>query len=161
MNKKLSHLDDKGNPGMVDVGHKHITKRSATAQALIEIGEEVMSELISGDFQSAKGPVLDAARLAGTMAVKQTSQLIPLCHPLPINGCAFDISVQDPVTIRLLCTVNVDGKTGVEMEALTGASVAALTIYDMCKAISHEMRIKEIRLIRKTGGKSDYEAKTP
>lgn len=160
MSKKLSHIDEQGNPAMVDVSHKAITTRTATAQAIVWLGEEIMSELSDHQFSTKKGSVLHTAIIAATMAVKQTDQLIPLCHNLPISSCKTDIQALDDAQLQIRCTVKTTGQTGVEMEALHGASVAALTIYDMCKAMSHDMVIKEIVLLKKTGGKNDYERQT-
>ncbi|MEM9717946.1 MAG: cyclic pyranopterin monophosphate synthase MoaC [Bacteroidota bacterium] len=157
-NKQFSHLDPTGNPQMVDVSQKAITKRVATARALMALPPEVAEKFQEGEIQTAKGPVFQTAILAGTMAVKQTSNLIPLCHPLAIEKIHVDISLTSSNEVSIFCTVTTTGKTGVEMEALTGASMAALTIYDMCKALSHHMTIKEVRLWKKSGGKSDFEA---
>jgi cyclic pyranopterin phosphate synthase len=159
MSKKLTHLDAAGNPSMVDVGAKNITVREAIAQSIVWLPKEVMDLLLKEDkteIQTKKGPVFQTATIAGIMAVKQTSNLIPLCHPLIIDKIKVDVQFSDYQEIIIKCTVKNTGKTGVEMEALTGASVAALTIYDMCKAMSHEIVIKETKLIRKTGGKSDF-----
>ena len=156
MSDKLTHLDNKGNPSMVNVGEKKITKRSATAQSIVVVNEAILAQLTDGDIQTKKGPVFQTAILAGIMAAKKTSDLIPLCHPLGLDNCKVEISINDHQEILIQCTASLTAKTGVEMEALTGASIAALTIYDMCKAMSHDIVIKEIRLIKKTGGKSDY-----
>ena len=156
MSDKLTHLDNKGNPSMVNVGEKKITKRSATAQSIVVVNEAILAQLTDGDIQTKKGPVFQTAILAGIMAAKKTSDLIPLCHPLGLDNCKVEISINDHQEILIQCTARLTAKTGVEMEALTGASIAALTIYDMCKAMSHDIVIKETRLIKKTGGKSDY-----
>ena len=140
---------------MVDVGAKEVTKRTATAFASIELPAEVLDLLESGEIHSKKGPVFQTAIIAGIQAVKKTSEIIPMCHPLLINGVDIDINVIDDYHIDILCTVSIEGRTGVEMEALTGASATALTVYDMCKSISQEMIIKETKLLVKTGGKSD------
>ena len=153
----LSHLDAANRPAMVDVGDKSVTKRSATASCRVIVGAEIMAELRRGDFVTKKGSVIQTAVIAATMGVKQTAAVIPLCHPLPITGCAVEIDEADERTLHVRCTVNTEGKTGVEMEALHGASVAALTIYDMCKAMSHDITITDLRLDRKRGGKSDYD----
>ncbi len=156
---KLSHIDELTNqPTMVNVGIKQPTQRQAIAQSIVHVGEEIMALLQNGDIQTKKGPVFYTSIIAGTMAVKKTSDLIPLCHPLPVDAIKFDITT-DTEEITISCAVSVFAKTGVEMEALTGASIAALTIYDMCKAMSHDMVIKETKLIKKTGGKSDYNGK--
>jgi len=159
MSKKLTHLDNQGNPSMVNVGEKKITKRSATAQSIVVVNEEILAQLSEGDIQTKKGPVFQTAILAGIMAAKKTSDLIPLCHPLGLDNCKVEISISEDKEIIIYCTASLTAKTGVEMEALTGASVAALTIYDMCKAMSHHILIKEIKLLKKTGGKSDFDYK--
>jgi len=153
----FTHLDESGNPGMVDVGAKASTRREATAQSLVSLPEVIWAQFTDEqELQTKKGPVLQTAIIAGTMAVKQTSQLIPLCHPLPIEKIKFQVDLQEPRTVRIRCTVAMTGKTGVEMEALTGASVAALTIYDMCKAFSQDIVIQETKLMAKSGGKTDF-----
>jgi len=151
----FSHINKKNQPKMVNVGDKKITKRRATARAEMFLGKEIITHFKNDELITKKGPVFQTAIIAGIQAVKKTSELIPMCHPLIINGVDIDIEITDTEHIEILCSVEIDGKTGVEMEALTGASTAALTVYDMCKAISQKMIIKEIRLIEKTGGKSD------
>jgi cyclic pyranopterin phosphate synthase len=140
---------------MVDVSGKSASARSASAQAELIFPEAVARQLQAQAMRSKKGAVLDAAIIAGTMAVKNTAQLIPFCHALAVQGCDFNITWQNKITLQITCTVNVNGKTGVEMEALCGASVAALTVYDMCKALSHDIEISAVKLLRKRGGKSD------
>ncbi len=157
--KTFSHLDTSGNPAMVDVSAKTETKRTATAQSKVVLGDEIMQHLTNRDIQTKKGPVFQTAIIAGTMGAKKTSDLIPLCHPLGLESCKFTISVNEANEVVIQCTASLTGKTGVEMEALTGATVAALTIYDMCKAFSHDIVIKETRLVTKTGGKNDFERK--
>ena len=152
-------MDAAGNPAMVDVSAKAETKRIARAQSIVVLGPEIMQHLAQGDIQTKKGPVFQTAIIAGTMGAKKTADLIPLCHPLGLESCTFQIQVNEANEVVIDCTTIITGKTGVEMEALTGATVAALTIYDMCKAFSHDIVIKETRLISKTGGKSDYERK--
>lgn len=152
----FTHLDESGNPSMVDVGEKNITRRTAKAQAIVVLGDTIMDMLDGDEIQTKKGPVFQTAILAGIMGAKKTSELIPLCHPLGLEKVGVDISINEQREVVIICTARLSGKTGVEMEALTGASVAALTIYDMCKAFSHDIVIKETRLIEKTGGKSDY-----
>jgi cyclic pyranopterin monophosphate synthase len=155
--KTFTHLDSTtGYPAMVDVGDKKVTQRIAKAQSIVVLGAEIIQHFTEGDIQTKKGPVFHTAIIAGTMAAKKTSDLIPLCHPLPIENCKIEISINEQNDVVVLCTASVTSKTGVEMEALMGASVAALTIYDMCKAFSHDIVIKETRLIEKTGGKSDF-----
>lgn len=152
----LSHIDAANNAAMVDVSDKQITKRTAVAQSIVVLGEEIMKQLTGNDIQTKKGPVFQTAIIAGTMAAKKTSDLIPLCHPLALENCKIKIDVNADNEVVIQCTATITSKTGVEMEALTGASVAALTIYDMCKAMSHAIVIKETKLISKTGGKSDF-----
>lgn len=152
---KFTHIDASGNPKMVDVGEKDITSRLAVAQSQVVLPTAVLDLLQSDEIHTKKGPVFQTAILAGIMAAKKTADLIPLCHPLALNRCDVDIVLHENKAM-ITCTVGCSGKTGVEMEALTGASVAALTIYDMCKAFSHDIVIESTRLKRKTGGKSDF-----
>ena len=150
----FSHIDSANLPTMVDVGDKAVTKRTATAQARVRFPAEVATALRERDFTTAKGPVFQTAIIAGVMAAKRTHELIPFCHPLGIENCKIAIEMDGDAAV-VECTVSVHHKTGVEMEALTGASIAALTIYDMCKALSHDIVIAETRLVEKRGGKSD------
>ncbi len=152
----FTHIDAGGEPAMVDVSAKAVTTRSATARSIVVPGEAVMRHFAGGDIETKKGPVFRTAIIAGTMAVKQTPSLIPFCHPVGLEHCRVHIFVNEANEIVVECTATVTAKTGVEMEALTGATVAALTVYDMCKALSPEIVIRDTRLIRKTGGKSDY-----
>jgi cyclic pyranopterin phosphate synthase len=152
---KFSHIDDKNQPKMVNVGDKKITRRKAVAKAEMFLGKEIIAHFKNDELITKKGPVFQTAIIAGIQAVKKTSDLIPMCHPLMINGVEINIEIADDQNIEIFCSVEIDGKTGVEMEALTGAGIAALTVYDMCKAISQKMIIKEIKLLKKTGGKSD------
>jgi cyclic pyranopterin phosphate synthase len=138
---------------MVDVGAKAVTARTATAQALVRFPADVARALRAQGMRAKKGPVIDTAIIAGTMAVKRTHELIPFCHPLAIERCDFAIEFVKPTELAIRCEVAVSHKTGVEMEALAGATVAALTVYDMCKALSHEIVIAEVRLLEKSGGK--------
>ena len=154
---KLSHLDSENRPKMVNVGEKQPTRRVAMAQAEMYLGEEIMKEFTGGEIRTKKGAVFHTAIIAGIQGAKKTSDLIPLCHPLALNAIDIDIREKDKTNVLITCTVETEGKTGVEMEALSGAATAALTIYDMCKAISHGMIIKEIKLVKKTGGKSDFD----
>ncbi len=156
MSKDFSHLDKSGNSNMVDVSDKSITERIAKAKATVILPKEIIEKFENDDIHTSKGAVFQTARLAGIMAAKKTSELIPLCHPLMINKCGIDIEINNKKEVVIYCSVRVSGKTGVEMEALTGASIAALTIYDMCKGFSHDIEIKSTRLIEKTGGKSDF-----
>ncbi|WP_111709043.1 cyclic pyranopterin monophosphate synthase MoaC [Lutibacter citreus] len=153
--KEFTHLGDKDQPKMINVGDKKVTKRKATAIASMFLGSEIISHFNNEDLVTKKGPVFQTAIIAGIQAVKKTSELIPMCHPLLINGVDIDIEIVDDTHIEILCTVSIEGKTGVEMEALTGANIAALTVYDMCKSISQKMVIKEVKLLKKSGGKSD------
>jgi len=154
----FTHLDAQMHPTMVDVGDKPPTKRSATAEARVRFPAAVAAALRDSGLRSAKGPVFDTAIVAGVMGAKRTHELIPFCHPLSLENCRITIELEgDTAVIR--CTVSVHHKTGVEMEALTGASVAALTIYDMCKALSHDIVIAEVRLLAKDGGRSSYALK--
>ncbi|MES2731087.1 MAG: cyclic pyranopterin monophosphate synthase MoaC [Bacteroidota bacterium] len=156
--KSFTHLDAKGNPTMVDVGDKAVTKRTATARSIVVLGEEILQHLEKQEIHTKKGPVFQTAILAGIMGAKKTADLIPLCHPLGLDNCKVDIYVNEAREVVIDCTASLTAKTGVEMEALTGATIAALTIYDMCKAFSHNIVIKETRLLEKTGGKHDYKA---
>jgi cyclic pyranopterin phosphate synthase len=141
---------------MVDVSAKITTTRTAKARSIVVLGEEILSTLQNDELRSKKGPVFQTAIIAGVMAAKRTGELIPLCHPLGLENCQIEISVRNATDVVIECTASLTGKTGVEMEALTGASIAALTIYDMCKAMSHHIVIQETRLISKTGGKKDF-----
>ncbi len=150
----FTHIDSASRPTMVDVGDKVVTKRTATAETRVRFPANVAEALRNQQFATSKGPVFQTAIIAGTMAAKRTHELIPFCHPLGIEKCTLAIDMEgDDAVIR--CTVSVHHKTGVEMEALTGASVAALTVYDMCKALSHDIVIAETKLVEKRGGKSD------
>ena len=151
--KRLTHIDESGQASMVDVGWKDDTNREAVAKAAITMQPETLALIKANNMK--KGDVLGVARIAGIMAAKKTSSLIPLCHPLPLSQVTIDFEIDDEAnSITITGTTNVTGKTGVEMEALTAVSVAALTIYDMCKAVDRAMRIDGVRLVRKTGGKS-------
>ncbi len=141
---------------MVDVGAKSATSRTAVARTVVVLPEMVAKSLLENSGQSKKGPVFDTAIIAGVMAAKKTHELIPFCHPLGLENCKIAIEFVSDSEVEILCTTSVTHKTGVEMEALTGASVAALTIYDMCKALSHDIKIQNTQLVKKTGGKSDY-----
>ena len=151
--EKLTHINENGEAIMVDVSGKAVTAREAKAEGTIYVGAEILRLL--QDDSLPKGDVLAAARIAGIMACKKTSDIIPLCHPLPITKASVDFEVlEEKAAIRAVCTVKTESKTGVEMEALTGVSAALLTIYDMCKAVSKEMAIGDVHLVRKSGGKS-------
>ena len=152
---KLSHVDKKGNPQMVDVSDKKITKRIAKAQATVHLGKLILDQIQNNELITKKGPVFQMAIIAGVMGAKRTSELIPFCHPLAIEDCQIKINVDGECAV-ITTEVKITCKTGVEMEALTAASVAALTIYDMCKALSHDIVIEEIKLMEKAGGKKDF-----
>ena len=151
----FTHINKNNSPKMVNVSDKKITKRTAIAKASMFLGTTIISHFNSEELITKKGPVFQTAIIAGIQGVKKTSELIPMCHPLLINGVDIDIQIIDAEHIEVFCEVTIEGKTGVEMEALTGANIACLTIYDMCKSISQEMVIKEVKLVEKTGGKSD------
>jgi cyclic pyranopterin phosphate synthase len=152
---KLSHVDSRNRPTMVDVGDKAVTTRTAKARAVVVFPEDA-APARDAELRTKKGPVFDTAIVAGVMAAKRTHELIPFCHPLPIDACNIRIDWGAAGEVEIECSVRVTHKTGVEMEALTGATVAALTIYDMCKALTHGMQIREVVLVEKTGGKQDY-----
>lgn len=141
---------------MVDVREKKITRRKAVARAVVILPEEVLAPLQKDDFKTKKGPVFQTAIIAGIMAAKKTGELIPLCHPIGLDHCEIGMEINDQQEVVIHCTAEIEAKTGVEMEALAGVTIAALTIYDMCKALSHDIVIKEIKLMEKTGGKSDF-----
>jgi cyclic pyranopterin phosphate synthase len=152
---RLTHLDSSGNAHMVDVSGKDVTNRRATARASVEMRPETLSLILDG--KAAKGDVLAVSRIAGIMAAKRTHELIPLCHPLMITKVSIEFMPDAASSsIAVEATVTVEGKTGVEMEALTACSVACLTLYDMCKAVDRGMKITNLRLIEKTGGKSGH-----
>ncbi|MBD8487990.1 cyclic pyranopterin monophosphate synthase MoaC [Echinicola sp. CAU 1574] len=151
-NSQLSHVDQDGKAKMVDVSEKAITQRTATAQSIVKFPETVFKTLSADNFLGKKGSIIQTAIIAGTMAAKKTSDLIPLCHPLALSKIQIDITPETN-QLKILSSVKCEGKTGVEMEALTAASVAALTIYDMCKALSHDIIISETKLMAKEGGK--------
>ena len=152
---KLSHVDSANRPTMVDVGDKAVTVRTATARTTVVFPPDSIPDR-DAEFRTKKGPVFDTAIIAGVMAAKRTHELIPFCHPLALDSCKVNIDWGEAGEIVIECTVRVTHKTGVEMEALTGASVAALTIYDMCKALTHGIQIRDTVLIAKTGGKRDF-----
>ena len=152
----FTHINQEGQPGMVDVSEKKVSKRTATARSVVLLPEPVLELLANGELHTKKGAVFQTAILAGVMAAKKTGELIPLCHPLGLENCTLDIRVNDRREVVIHCTASIEAKTGVEMEALVGASIAALTIYDMCKALSHDIVIRDTKLIEKSGGKSDF-----
>jgi cyclic pyranopterin monophosphate synthase len=153
---KLTHLNQDNKPAMVDVGAKQATRRSATARTIVSLPPPVLEQLVGVEMLTKKGSVFQVAVIAGIMAAKKTGELIPLCHSIGLENCEIGISLNDDREVVIDCTATVTAKTGVEMEALVGASMAALTIYDMCKALSHDIVIRETRLIAKTGGKHDF-----
>jgi cyclic pyranopterin phosphate synthase len=152
---KLTHLDADGHPAMVDVSTKAATARIATAECRVKFPAAVAAELHRNGLKSAKGGVVDTAIVAGTLAVKRTHELIPFCHPLPIDGIRFAVDWRGERELEIVCTVKTVHRTGVEMEALTGATIAALTVYDMCKALSHAIVLGPAKLRGKRGGKRD------
>jgi cyclic pyranopterin phosphate synthase len=154
----VTHQDAQGRPRMVDVGAKAVTRRSATAQAMVRFPADVAATLRAAGMALRKGAIVDTAIVAGTLAVKRTHELIPFCHPLLIEHCEFVLHWDDANSLAIRCTVALAQKTGVEMEALTGATVAALTVYDMSKALSHEIVIADVRLLEKSGGKRTVRA---
>lgn len=156
MSDQFTHLDAAGNPNMVDVGEKKVSRRMARARSIVVLDDTIMDKLEKEEIHTKKGPVFQTAILAGIMAAKKTGDLIPLCHPLGLDNCHIDIQVNENREVVIDCTANITAKTGIEMEALVGASIAALTIYDMCKAFSHNIVIKETMLMEKTGGKRDF-----
>jgi len=156
--KGLTHIDGDGRPAMVDVSAKAVTARAAVAECRVRFPEPVAAQLRASGLRSAKGGIVETAIVAGTLAVKRTHELIPFCHPLPIDGCRIAIDWHSERDLRIECRVTATHRTGVEMEALTGATVAALTVYDMCKALSHAIVLGPARLLGKRGGKRDFGA---
>ena len=152
----LTHLDARHQPAMVDVGAKDITQRLAVAEARIRLPRAVAHALRASGHRTKKGPVFDTAVIAGVQAAKRTHELIPFCHPLGLDNCQLQIEHRRATEIVVRCEVSVHHRTGVEMEALTGAAVAALTIYDMCKALSHDIEITGLRLLAKSGGRRQF-----
>lgn len=156
----LTHLDSRNRPRMVDISGKEVTQRVAVAEATIRLPPEVALALRNSGHRTSKGPVFDTAILAGVMAAKRTHELIPFCHPLALDNCTVEVEDRPRGVIRVTCRVSIHHRTGVEMEALTGATIAALTVYDMCKALSHDIQISRVRLLEKSGGKRDYRRRT-
>jgi cyclic pyranopterin phosphate synthase len=153
--KKFTHIDSSGNPAMVDVSEKKITKRTAKAQARVNVGPEIIALISGNELITKKGPVFQTAIIAGVMSAKNTSSIIPFCHPLGLEDCQIKIHVSgNLIIIDSMATIT--AKTGVEMEALTAVTVAALTVYDMCKALSHNIIIEEVKLMEKSGGKKNF-----
>ena len=152
---KLTHVDKQGNPAMVDVSEKQVSVRTAKAESKVRLGQEIIDLLQGEEIYTKKGPVFQTAIIAGTQGAKKTSDLVPFCHPVGLDDCKIDIKI-DGIDAIITCTAKVTAKTGIEMEAITGASIAAITIYDMCKAMSHEIEIINTRLLEKTGGKKDF-----
>ena len=151
----LTHVDKQGNPAMVDVSEKKVSLRTAKAESRVRLGQEIVDLLQGEEIYTKKGPVFQTAIIAGTQGAKKTADLIPFCHPVGMDDCKIDIRI-DGIDAVITCTAKVTARTGIEMEAITGASVAAITIYDMCKAMSHEIEILSTRLLEKTGGKKDF-----
>lgn len=156
MKKQLSHIDTNGQVNMVDVSYKSVSERSATAYGRVEFPKLVFETLAAQDFLGPKGSILQTAIIAGIQAAKKTSDLIPLCHPLRLSKINIDIRPIEN-TLEIVCMVKCNERTGVEMEALTGVGISALTLYDMCKALSHDIKITNIQLQQKTGGKHDFQ----
>lgn len=154
MTSRLSHTDESGAARMVDVGNKSITRRAATAQACVQMTLETAELIRANDIK--KGDVIAVARVAGIMAAKKTPEIIPLCHPLPVTGVTIEFEWSSQTELLIEATVRVDGKTGVEMEALTAVSAAALTVYDMAKAVDKAMTISHVQLLEKSGGNSGH-----
>lgn len=152
---KLTHVDKQGNPAMVDVSVKEVSIRTAKAESRVRLGQDIIDLLQGEEIYTKKGPVFQTAIIAGTQGAKKTSDLIPFCHPIGLDDCKIDVRI-DGIDAVVTCSAKVTAKTGIEMEAITGASVAAITIYDMCKAMSHEIEILSTRLLEKTGGKKDF-----
>jgi cyclic pyranopterin monophosphate synthase len=155
----LTHINEKGQPAMVDVSEKAVTLRTATARSIVSMPPEIIAHFTDGDIKSKKGSVFQTAIIAGIMGSKKTGELIPLCHPLGLDNCRIDIHINEQNEVVIDCTTSITAKTGIELEALVGASIAALTVYDMCKALSHDIVIKETKLMEKTGGKRDFKRK--
>jgi len=151
----LTHLDARNRPTMIDVGGKQATRRSATAEARIRLPRDVLLALRRAGHRTRKGPVFDTAIIAGVMAAKRTHELIPFCHPIALENCSVEVEPA-PGGLRVRCSVSVHHRTGVEMEALVGATVAALAIYDMCKALSHDIELTRVRLLAKSGGRRNF-----
>jgi cyclic pyranopterin monophosphate synthase len=153
----FTHLNGEGLPSMVDVGEKKVTHRTATARSIVLLPEELLQKFLNSDIQTKKGSVFQTAIIAGIMAAKKTGELIPLCHPLALEDCKIKVHLNEAQELVIDCTTSITAKTGVEMEALVGASIAALTVYDMCKGLSHDIVIKETKLLSKKGGKNDFD----
>jgi len=152
----FSHLDKSGNPNMVDVTQKKATYRTAKARAIVRLTSEIAEHMEAGDIQTKKGSVFQTAIIGGIMAAKKTGDLIPLCHPIGLDDCHIDMEMGEGHRVIIHCEAKVHAKTGIEMEALVGANMAALVVYDMCKAFSHDITIESVQLISKTGGKRDF-----
>jgi len=158
MSKEFTHID-KNKPTMVDVGAKIETKRTAIAQTIVQLPDDMAEHVKDGEIKTLKGPVFQTAIIAGIQGAKKTWDLIPMCHQINLTKVGVAVELRAGLKVEITCEARCNGKTGVEMEALTGASIAALTVYDMCKAFSHDIEIHTTRLINKTGGKSDYNLK--
>ena len=156
MSRELAHVGEDGRPRMVDVSAKPVTHRRARARCEVVLPQDIATRLREAGFRMRKGPVIDTAIIAATQAVKRTHELIPFCHPLPIEHCELSLVLRDDGIMTIECEVAAHSRTGVEMEALTGATVAALTVYDMCKSLGHGIRIREVRVVSKQGGRHDF-----
>ncbi|MEC9415555.1 MAG: cyclic pyranopterin monophosphate synthase MoaC [Pseudomonadota bacterium] len=154
--KKITHINKENKPSMVDISNKEITKRIAHAQSFVSFPKEVIERFVGGDIETAKGPVFATAIIAGIMAAKKTYELIPFCHPIGMDDCQVNIELDKSGKAKIDCICKVTHRTGIEMEAMVGASVAALTVYDMIKAISQDIVIEKTRLVSKIGGKEDF-----
>jgi len=154
--KEIAHVNALGLPGMVDVSRKLATTRRAVARCVIELPAPTLARLRADAWRVGKGPVIDTAIIAATQAVKRTHELIPFCHPLPLDSCVVSIAERDTSGLVIECEVVAHARTGVEMEALTGVTVAALTVFDMCKSMGHDMRIGDLRVVSKSGGTHDF-----
>lgn len=154
--KKLSHIDSQGNPQMVNISEKKAIHRKAHAQSLMYLPKEILDLLQNNEIYTKKGAVFQTAVIAGVMGAKKTSELIPFCHPLGLDDCQINITINELKQVVIDCRVELTAKTGVEMEALTGVTIAALTVYDMCKALSQDIQILSSQLMEKTGGKKDF-----
>ncbi len=154
--KNFTHINENGQATMVDVSEKQASLRTAVARSTVVMPEDIIEQLILDNLNTKKGAVFQTAIIAGVMAAKKTGELIPLCHPLGLDSCKINIHINEQKEIIIDCATTIHAKTGIEIEALMGASIAALTIYDMCKALSKDIVVKETKLIEKTGGKHDF-----
>jgi len=158
MMSDFTHIDEAGRPRMVDIGSKQVSERLAVASCKVVLGQGIISQMVDGDLMSKKGSVIQTATIAGIMGTKKTPELIPMCHPLSLSHASIKIYELDEESLKVECTCKIEGKTGVEMEAMQGASTAALTLYDMCKSQNPGIIITDLKLEKKTGGKSDFQS---